>query len=104
MNLDRIQKKVVIDPGHGGVDGGAVGNDIIEKDYTLKISKYIYNRLNELGIDSAMTRTEDETLDPTIRVEKILKPYGNGKDVIVLSNHINAGGGDISNYEGLNLK
>jgi LysM repeat protein len=41
-----------------------------------------------------MTRTDDSTLDPTDRVEKILGFYGNGSDVIVLSNHINAGGGD----------
>ena len=29
-------KKVVIDAGHGGTDGGAVGNGIIEKDLTLE--------------------------------------------------------------------
>ena len=33
---------VVIDPGHGGVDSGAQGNNQLEKDYTLKISKYIF--------------------------------------------------------------
>ena len=26
---------VVIDPGHGGVDSGAVGSDILEKDYKV---------------------------------------------------------------------
>ena len=41
-----------------------------------------------------MTRTEDVTLNPTDRVKKVLSFYGDGKDVIVLSNHINAGGGD----------
>ena len=45
-------KKVVIDAGHGGTDGGAVGNGIIEKELTLEISQYIHNRLDELGIEN----------------------------------------------------
>ena len=32
---------IVIDPGHGGIDSGARGNNILEKDYNLLISKYI---------------------------------------------------------------
>ena len=87
-------KKVVIDAGHGGNDGGATGNGIIEKEYTLKISQYIHERLDQLGIPNEMTRVSDETLEPADRVKRILGFYGNGKDVIVLSNHINAGGGD----------
>ena len=86
--------KVVIDPGHGGVDSGANGNGIIEKDLTLKISQYMYDRLRELGIPVAITRTTDETLSPTERVNRILNFFGNSPDVIVVSNHINAGGGD----------
>ena len=88
-----MNKKIVIDPGHGGSDPGAAGNNIVEKDYTLLISNYIYNRLKELGADVSITRTIDETLTPSDRVKKILSFYGNGKDVIVVSNHINAGGG-----------
>ena len=86
--------KVVIDAGHGGQDSGASGNGIIEKEYTLKISEYIYNRLKELGVDVKMTRTTDETINPTERVNRILDAFGNSSDVIVVSNHINAGGGD----------
>ena len=86
-------KKVVIDAGHGGNDGGAVGNEIVEKDLTLKISKYIHERLDELGIENTLIRESDVTIEPTERVEKILEPYGGGSDVLVISNHINAGGG-----------
>ena len=86
--------KIVVDAGHGGEDGGASGNGIIEKDLTLKISKYIYDRLKELGIPVTLTRNNDETLNPTDRVNRILNAYGNNSDVIVVSNHINAGGGD----------
>ena len=89
-----MSKKIVIDSGHGGEDNGASGNGIIEKDLTLKISKYMKQRFDELGIPNQMTRTEDVTLNPTDRVKKVLNFYGDGKDVIVLSNHINAGGGD----------
>lgn len=87
-------KKVVIDAGHGGTDGGAVGNGIIEKNLTLEISKYIHDRLNELGIDNTLVREDDVTLEPGERVRRVLEPYGNGSDVLVISNHINAGGGE----------
>lgn len=86
--------KIVIDAGHGGIDSGAVGNGIVEKDLTLKISNYIYDRLKELGLDVKITRDTDETLTPEERVKRVLNAFGNSSDVIVLSNHINAGGGD----------
>ena len=87
-------KKVIIDAGHGGADGGAVGNGIVEKEYTLKISEYIHDRLDELGIENEMVRTNDVALEPSARVAKIKSFYGDGKDVILVSNHINAGGGE----------
>lgn len=87
-------KGVVIDAGHGGSDPGASGNGIVEKDLNLLISKYMYDRLRELGIPVTMTRTTDETIDSTNRTNRIKNAYGTGKDVIVISNHINAGGGD----------
>lgn len=88
----RAFRGVVIDAGHGGSDSGAVGNGITEKDLTLKISQAIYDRLKELGVPVTMTRTTDETLSPSERVNRILNAYGNNSDVIVVSNHINAGG------------
>lgn len=84
--------KVVVDPGHGGNDSGAVGNGIIEKDYNLMISKYIYNRLKDLGIDVYITRDTDETLSPTERVNRVKNAFGDSSDILVISNHINAGG------------
>ena len=87
-------KGIVIDPGHGGSDPGAVSNGIKEKDYTLLISKYMYDRFKKLGVPVSITRTSDITLSPKNRVNKIKSFYGDGKDVIVISNHLNAGGGD----------
>ena len=86
--------RIVIDPGHGGDDPGASGNGIIEKNLTLDISKYMYDRFKELGIPVSITRLDDSTLSPTDRVNKILGFYGSDPNVIVISNHINAGGGD----------
>ena len=59
---------------------------------TLKISNYIYDRLKDLGVDVKMTRTTDETLTPTERVNRVLNAFGNSSDVLLISNHINAGG------------
>lgn len=92
--MDRALKKVVIDAGHGGEDPGTIANGITEKEYTLKISEYIHKRLDEMGIPNEMSRTDDVTLDSNSRPSKIQSFYGDGSDVIVVSNHINAGGGD----------
>lgn len=91
---DRALTGIVIDPGHGGADSGASGNGIIEKNMTLDISKYMYDRFKELGVPVEMTRTNDVELTSTTRPKEILNKFGNGRDIIVLSNHINAGGGD----------
>ena len=92
--MDRALKKVVIDAGHGGEDPGTIANGITEKEYTLKISEYIHKRLDEMGIPNEMSRTDDVTLDSNSRPSKIQSFYGDGSDVIVVSNHINAGGED----------
>lgn len=84
---------VIIDAGHGGSDPGALSGDIIEKDYTLKISKYMFDRFNDLGIPTVLTRNEDTTLEPTARINTI-RPNIKSSDDIVISNHLNAGGGD----------
>ncbi len=80
---------------HGGDDPGTIANGITEKDYTLKITNYIHNRLDELGIPNKLSRDSDITLDANNRPQKIQSLYGNDSDVIVVSNHINAGGGEF---------
>jgi LysM repeat protein len=93
-NEDRAVRKVIIDPGHGGTDSGATGNNLLEKDYNLLISKYMYDRFKELGVPVAITRESDTTLSPTDRVNTILNKFGNSSDVILISNHVNSGGGE----------
>lgn len=81
-------------PRHGGTDAGATGNNLLEKDYNLLISKYMYDRFKELGVPVAITRDSDTTLSPTDRVNTILNKFGNSSDVILISNHVNSGGGE----------
>ena len=54
----------------------------------------MYSRFRELGVPVAITRDTDKTLSRTERTNTMSKTFGNGPNVIVLSNHINAGGGE----------
>ena len=61
---------IVLDPGHGGTDGGAKGNEVNEKDLTLKIAKYCKKYLEQQGnIKVYMTRTDDTYVGLTERVD-----------------------------------
>ena len=56
---------VLIDAGHGGIDGGAQSkNGTIEKDINLQISKRLKERLEKEGYKVYMTREEDKELSP----------------------------------------
>lgn len=92
MNNSNI--KIIVDAGHGGLDGGASANNLIEKNLNLQSSLYMYERFKELGIPVQMTRTTDEYLPKTERVNRVNELYPNDQNVILISNHINAGGGE----------
>lgn len=57
-------KTILIDPGHGGVDGGASGikSGILEKDINLKISVKLKDKLQKEGYKVVMTREDDRGL------------------------------------------
>ena len=86
-----MNTKVVVDAGHGGNDSGAVNGNIKEKDLTLQAAKYIDRRLKELGINSELTRDDDEYLPREDRIRRI-NSLTNNQPAILISNHINAGG------------
>ena len=92
--MERAITGVVIDAAHGGEDAGNTGNGIVEKDLALQISQYMYRRLQELGVPVTLVRNSDETISNEERIRRILAPYGEGSNVIVISNHVNAGGGE----------
>ena len=86
--------KVAIDAGHGGSDLGNQGNGIAEKDYALLISNYIKDRLDDLGIENIITRSTDRDISDDERVNILTSAFGNDKNVIVVSNHLNKGAGE----------
>ena len=51
--------KIVIDPGHGGLDGGASLGNVIERDITLNIAHELKKRLEKKGAMVVMTREKD---------------------------------------------
>jgi N-acetylmuramoyl-L-alanine amidase len=60
-------KTIVIDPGHGGTDGGARSGSLHEKNFTLQISKLVVQMLKEQGAAVVMTRSTDATVGLTSR-------------------------------------
>lgn len=85
---------IVIDPSKGGRESGVTGNGIVEKDYNLLISEYIFNRLKSLDADVKIIRTTDEYISEDNRANKILNAYGNNSKVVALSNMLgNTGSG-----------
>ncbi|MDY6856816.1 MAG: N-acetylmuramoyl-L-alanine amidase [Thermodesulfobacteriota bacterium] len=70
-------KLVVIDPGHGGIDPGAIGhNGTREKDVVLELSKELQTVLNNIkGLKAALTRSQDYFLYLKERIE-IAREYG----------------------------
>ena len=62
-----FNKVVVLDPGHGGKDGGA-DNDVSglkEKDVTLRFCQILRGLLKSSGVQVILTRTSDTSLHPT---------------------------------------
>ncbi|MDU2489706.1 MAG: N-acetylmuramoyl-L-alanine amidase CwlD [Clostridium celatum] len=61
--MDNSDKVILIDPGHGGIDGGAQSKaGTIEKDINLQIALKLRDNLEEKGYKVYMTRDEDEGL------------------------------------------
>lgn len=65
----QTEEVIIIDPGHGGMDGGCVFDDILEKDINRMIAAKVVVRLKELGYQAELAREGDEFIDKTERVE-----------------------------------
>jgi len=54
---------IVIDPGHGGAESGAVGpGGVMEKDLTLEFARELAGKLGRLGVQTLLTRNDDATV------------------------------------------
>lgn len=92
-------KTVIIDAGHGNFDGGAVVNNVLEKDINLKIANSISNMLRASGFKVICTRTDDSSTesDPTATIaarkrsdlNNRLKIAKENPDAIFISIHLN---------------
>lgn len=95
-----INATVIVDAGHGGVDGGTSADDgTLEKHLNLQIALKLESILKSMGINTVMTRTEDISIHDesanTIRNKKIsdlknrLSIINNTDDSVFVSIHQN---------------
>jgi N-acetylmuramoyl-L-alanine amidase len=83
---DRSKKIIVIDPGHGGKDSGAVGNGFYEKNIVLSISDQLSEKLKAMGYTVYMTRSNDVFIELKDRTK-----FANDKEAdLFISVHANA--------------
>ncbi len=89
---------ILIDPGHGGQDGGAVCNGVLEKEINLSISEDTFDLIRLLGFDAEMTRKDDNFVSDqgkSVKDRKIndmkarLEMYNSDKNNVVISIHQN---------------
>ena len=64
-----VKGKVVLDPGHGGSDYGAIREGINEKDIVLDVTRRVAAILKSKGYKVAMTRADDTYVSLQDRVE-----------------------------------
>ena len=89
--------RIFSDAGHGGSDSGATGNGLLEKDVTLKLSKYFAEILTQdyKGVVVKQSRTDDRFLSLSARADKA---NDWGADYFI-SFHINAFNGSANGFE-----
>jgi len=97
-NVKQNKFSVVIDPGHGGPDPGAIGiGGIRETDVVLEVSKIVKKLLSEKGVKVRLTRKNEVDLDLPPRVS-----FANNTDAdIFVSIHANASRGKRRDINGL---
>lgn len=109
---NKIISKVVIDPGHGGIDGGAsTKSGLLEKDINLDIALKIKQNLEINNINVIMTRQEDISLERnnSLGESRYKKDLYARKDIInksdanaFVSVHVNSNAVD-SNCKGVTI-
>ena len=97
-NVKQNKYSVVIDPGHGGPDPGAIGiGGMREADVVLEVSKIVKKLLSERGVNAILTRKSEVNLDLYPRVS-----FANNTNAdIFVSIHANASRGKRRDINGL---
>ena len=78
---------VVLDPGHGGQDSGAIAGGVLEKDLTLDIAQRVDRLLDAQGIMTLLTRNGDSYVSLGDRAQLINR----ANNAVVVSIHLNDG-------------
>jgi N-acetylmuramoyl-L-alanine amidase len=126
LSLPAFSKVVLIDPGHGGEEAGAVGHldakksrKIFEKDLALRLSKKIKDHLSKKtsayltrSLDRAVTLQERADLADLVKADLFLSIHFNsstnakshGFELYYLDNNSNAAANKVERAENLNLK
>lgn len=66
--------KVLLDPGHGGKDPGAIDNGLIEKHLNLIVAHRVQSQLQAAGVECEMTRTLDVDVSMETRIAAANQP------------------------------
>ena len=66
----RYRQGVVLDPGHGGADTGAVAGGLVEKELTLDLARRVAGVLKRRGVPVHLTREEDLYVPLATRVRR----------------------------------
>lgn len=112
LNSNSAEKTIVIDPGHGGEDGGAIGkNGVLEKDLNLLVAFELGEMLANDGYTVIFTRTEDKLLyteEENIKGMRKIYDLKNRRTIaekfpnaLFISIHMNSFG--IEKYSGLQV-
>jgi N-acetylmuramoyl-L-alanine amidase len=78
---------VVLDPGHGGQDSGAMCGTVLEKDLTLDIAQRVDRLLQAQGLATLMTRVGDSY----VSLQDRAAVTNRARDCILISIHFNEG-------------
>ncbi len=98
-SIQNAKYTVVIDAGHGGIDGGSVGKNTnaIESELNLAYAKNLASQLNQMGINTILTRSDDNGLyDENAKslkksdMKKRKQIIENAKPNLVVSIHMNS--------------
>ncbi|HHW43275.1 N-acetylmuramoyl-L-alanine amidase [Desulfofundulus thermobenzoicus] len=81
--------RIILDPGHGGQDSGAVGNGLREKDLVLALAKEVISLLGDYQVEVISTREGDVAVSLAARA----KLANDLQADFFCSLHVNAGGG-----------
>ena len=85
-----MKPRVVIDPGHGGIDPGAVGA-VVEKEVNLAVGLRVRDYLKAAGVDVVMTRDTDTQLSKDKNTDLNMRAaLGTPGTQLYVSIHVNA--------------